>query len=245
MRKINIYSPTYYRLDKTRDSIDSIIDSMGMSENDVKLYITDNNSPNDMKDWLNTKASENVIVELLNSNVGKGEAINRTHKKARPSDYIISIDSDMVNNHKINWIDMMVDIMEKDGSLGLVASDFSEYGGSAHNWQALRIPKQVDKYNLLTGIDGLAGGCIILHSNDFTSLGGYTNSDIYIGDDAKLVEAVVNRLGKIAGVCKDIKLLHPPPKTEKEDKYQRWKFQKAHRSIEWNKQENSGFYENS
>ena len=126
-----------------------------------------------------------------------------------------------------------------------MASDFSEYGGSAHNWQALRIPKQVDKYNLLTGIDGLAGGCIILHSNDFTSLGGYTNSDIYIGDDAKLVEAVVNRLGKIAGVCKDIKLLHPPPKTEKEDKYQRWKFQKAHRSIEWNKQENSGFYENS
>ena len=40
MRKINIYSPTYYRLDKTRDSIDSIIDSYTILFD--KIYVFQN-----------------------------------------------------------------------------------------------------------------------------------------------------------------------------------------------------------
>ena len=105
-KKVNIYCPTYHRFEKTKDSISSIINSMVMSNNDVMLYIIDNNSPQEMKDWLEGQSSENVVVELLKENVGKGDAINDSFYKSRQSDYVISIDSDIVNKHNINWIDM-------------------------------------------------------------------------------------------------------------------------------------------
>ena len=50
-----------------------------------------------MKDWLASKQSPQVTVKLLKSNVGKGSAVNMVHSTARESDYIISIDGDMIS----------------------------------------------------------------------------------------------------------------------------------------------------
>ena len=70
-KKVNIYCPTYHRFEKTKESILSIIESIGLSDNDVHLYIVDNNSPEEMKNWLISKSCENVTVQLLEENVGK------------------------------------------------------------------------------------------------------------------------------------------------------------------------------
>ena len=71
------------------------------------------------------RSCENVTVQLLEENVGKGSAINKSHEGARTADYIISIDGDIINKRGVNWIDMFVEIIEID-SWSLIACDFKE-----------------------------------------------------------------------------------------------------------------------
>lgn len=243
-KKVNIYCPTYHRFEKTKDSIESIIKSLQMSSHDVMLYVVDNNSPDEMKAWLESKRSTNVSIDLLGQNIGKGKSVNLTHSKARKSDYIISIDSDIVNKRMTNWIDIFVDVMEMDNTWGLVACDFKE-GLNIHLLQTLNKTKNIgDKYTIKYGGDGIGGCVLIMKSEDFDKVNGYSNPDIYNGDDGCLIQSVKNKLKKKCGICEQVVLYHPPPSDELEKKYQTWKFKKAKRNIPWNKSPNTGFYEN-
>ena len=240
-KKVNIYCPTYHRFEKTKRSILSTIDSIDISNHDVHFYIVDNNSPTEMKDWLANQSCDNVTVELLSENVGKGSAVNQIHKKARESDYVISIDSDLINKRGINWIDMLVDVMEQDKEWGLIAC--SQEGLNCHIVQSLSKVKKVGQYNIKYGSIGIGGGALIISSSDFTNVGGYTNQDIFIGDDGELMASVTHKLRKLCGVCEQSILYHPHPNEGLESEYQKWKSDKARRKIGWDKNPNTGFYE--
>ena len=242
-KKVNIYCPTYHRFEKTKESILSIIESVDLSDNDVHLYIVDNDSPEEMKDWLAGNSCDNVTVKLLRENIGKGSAINKAHKEAREAEYIISIDSDLINKREINWIDMFVEVMEIDNSWGLIACDFQE-GLNVHLVKTLNKKATVGEYTIKHGSNGIGGCALIMKYNDFTKVGGYTNPDIYNGDDGHLIRSVLSELKKKCGICEQAILYHPLPEEGLESMYQRWKFAKAHRSIPWDKTPNTGFYEN-
>ena len=247
MRKtVNIYCPTYYRFDKVKASIKSIKKSIDISKHDVILFVVDNNSPKEVKDWLKDQSSANVAIRLLGENIGKGDAINGIHKSVRKADYIISIDSDIVNDKNLNWIDMFVEIMEADNTLGLVACAFSKDGLQIHHKHELTKNKKVlgNKYNISYGNRGVAGCALIMHYKDFDKVGGYNNKDIYTGHDGRLVQQVVQDLKKIAGVCEEVTLKHCLPSEGVEEDYQKWKSSKAKRKIKHDKTPNSGFYEN-
>ncbi len=244
-KKVNIYCPTYHRFEKTKQSISSIIESVDISNQDVMLYIVDNDSPKEMKEWLWAQSSENVVVELLNQNIGKGDAINNSFNKTRESDYIISIDSDIVNKRHINWIDMFVDVMEQDNEWGVIACDFQDGDGlNIHVKNDLRYSKKVANYNIKYGGLGIGGCALIMRSIDFRTLDGYNNGDIFTGHDGTLMNQVHKILRKRCGVCAEAILYHPQANTEIEKAYQIWKHKKAKRNIEWDKAPNTGFYEN-
>ena len=243
-KKVNIYCPTYHRFEKTKNSIKSIVKSVQMSSHDVMLYVVDNNSPQAMREWLEAQKETNVSVELLDQNIGKGQAVNLAHSKARKSDYVISIDSDIVNKRMTNWIDMFVEAMEIDNSWGLLACDFKE-GLNVHLVKDLnKIEAINEKYTIRHGSDGIGGCVLIMRSNEFTDVGGYTNEDIYNGDDGYLICSVKNKLKKKCGICEQVVLFHPIPDDGLEKEYQQWKFKKSKKNIPWDKAPNTGFYEN-
>ena len=95
---VNIYIPTYYRLKKTKRSIESIINSANKSKYDIAIYIGDNNTKlEDMKSWLQSLARSGKVHVLFSvENKGKASMINLLHSQARKCDYIFNIDSDMV-----------------------------------------------------------------------------------------------------------------------------------------------------
>ena len=63
--KVNIYTATYYRYEKTKKSIESLLDLAKKSRHDVKIYIGDNNSKIDeMRDWLKELNEKEELVEV-------------------------------------------------------------------------------------------------------------------------------------------------------------------------------------
>lgn len=238
-KKVNIYCTTYHRFNKTIDCIQSLIFSAELSSQDVHIYIVDNNSPQEMKNWLTSKRSPQVTVMLLKNNIGKGAAVNIVHSGARESDYIISIDGDMINSKELNWIDMLADILEIDEKIGLVSCDFS-----AHATSSLKQRKYIGDYTVKCGSLAIGGGCFMMRANEWDITGGYTNKDIYIEDDALLMRDIQDKLKKIPVVCEQAILHHPPSDTKEEKAFQEWKNKKARGIISKDKTENTGFYEN-
>jgi len=242
MRRINVYCPTYHRFNRTKDCVESLILSAGLSSHDVHIYVVDNNSPQEMKDWLSSKQAPQVTVRLLESNVGKGAAVNIVHSEARESDYIISIDGDIVNKRELNWIDMFVDVLELDETVGLVSCDFKE-GLNVHVVNSLKERKDVGDYTIKYGSLAIGGPSIMLRTNEWDTIGGYRNQDIYIEDDSTLMRDVAKKLKKTPVICEQAILYHPLSETQEEKAFQRWKDSKARGNIPKDKTENTGFFD--
>jgi hypothetical protein len=229
-KKVHIYMPTYYRLEKTIKSINSIIDLMATSEHCMKLFIGDNNSKNkDMQQWLKEiNKIGNVKVFFSNENIGKANMVNKLHHDnySDDLDYVFSIDSDMQKPKDIdyNTLDKMIEILENCDNIGLVSSNQQE---CCHHWFNRTIkPLKMGKYNLgftNNGI-GIAGGCIVMKVSDWDLLGGYKKDhDIYTGDDSILTYNVERKLCKDPVVAIDYYMLHPEVKDDEEKGYQEWK----------------------
>ena len=138
---------------------------------------------------------------------------------------------------------MFVEIIEIDSTWGLIACDFKE-GANTHLVKTLNKKATVGKYTIKYGSNGIGGGALIMKYSDFTKVGGYTNPDIYIGDDGHLIRSVSAQLKKKCGICEQAILFHPFPESDTEHKYQQWKFKKATNKIKRDKTPNTGFYEN-
>ena len=232
-KKINIYTPTYYRFEKTKNSILDIIELAKLSKHDIKIYIGDNNTNLDeMREWLkNIENSENMVsVYFSEENIGKANIVNYMDKNfsRKDYDYIFSIDSDMrrdTTNNKLddNVFDKMVEILENGENIGLVASNQSEL--SQHWYNRTVFTRESRGYTLgytNNGV-GVSGGCIVLRKSDWDKIGGYKeNHDIYTGDDSILTYNVFRILGKVAVIAHDFYLKHPTI-NEDEKGYTLWK----------------------
>lgn len=215
---INIYMPTYYRFEKTKKSIESILEHIKDSKYDIKLYIGDNNTKiKDMNDWL--KGLENVYFS--EENIGKANMINKLHSQARKCDYIFNIDSDMIAEN--DFIQPMIDCLELCDNVGLVSSNQKECN---QHWFERGVNKSEErgiKIGYAPDCVGVAGGCIVMRSQDWDEIGGYKeNHDIYTGDDGILTYNVGRKLGKRVLIAIDCYLIHPKP-TEEEKGYTEWK----------------------
>jgi hypothetical protein len=221
--KINIYIPTYYRLEKTKRSLLTIIEASQKSKYDIKIYVGDNNTKiNSMKEWLQNLAG--IELYLHSENIGKANMINLLHKKSRNCDYIFNIDSDMViedQNHQP--LEKMIQCLERCDNVGLVSSNQKECN---QHWFNRGVEKISERgYNLGYSPDGIgiAGGCIVMRTKDWDKIGGYKeNHDIYTGDDGILTYKVGRFLGKRVLISIDSYLLHPNP-SEDEKGYTEWK----------------------
>lgn len=234
--KVNIYTPTYYRFKKTKKAIDSIVESVNQSANDVMLYVGDNDSQDEqMKNWLKNDLAkhEKVKIFLSPKNIGKGMIINEMHKNTRDCDYFISIDSDMLadENDKYNWIDELVKLMEWEP-----AKNFGLFSTWQKEYNAHLLEQQTERTEFLGHeiwygtFGGVAGGCVIMKNEDFLNIGRYNLIDIYSGDDALLMRNVSEKMNKLVGITNTIRLTHQANEPDEKD-YQQWKIDKCHGKI--------------
>lgn len=235
-KKVHIYMPTYYRFNKTKKSINSIIELMATSEHHMKLFIGDNNSKNEeMQQWLESiNKIGNVKVYFSDKNLGKANMVNKLHKDNYSEDidnlnyaeYIFSIDSDMQKpkDMKYNTLDKMIEVLDNCDNIGLVSSNQQD---CCHHWFNRTVyPLKIGKYKLgfTTNGIGIAGGCIVMKAVDWNFLGGYKEDhDIYTGDDSILTYNVERKLCKDPVVAMDYYMLHPGVEDDEEKGYQEWK----------------------
>lgn len=261
-KKVNIYIPTYYRFQKTKDSITDMIFLAKESIHDIKIYIGDNNTQiPEMKNWLEelNKSEEIVEVYFNKENQGKAMVVNYMDKEIsrKDYDYIFSIDSDMriekdnkLNIYSDNIFDKMIEILEVCNNVGLVASNQSEL---SQHWYGKTVSVK-DNHGFKIGVTdngvGVSGGCICLRKEDWNKIGGYKeNHDIYTGDDSILTYNVFRKLGKESVISHDYYLKHP--KGDEEEKlYTEWKTNSWQRDNlnfikdNYTGSNNKGFYDN-
>lgn len=235
-KKINIYTPVYHRFDKTKQSLESIIDSIQKSINDIKLYVGINgieggeNSP--MEKWLNEIDKHDFVTLFKSSrNVGKAYIINEMYKKYKECDYVVSIDSDMIadENDQYNWIDELVKIMEHEPAKNFGLLSTWQKVGNCHVLKNLNQRTEFLGHWIKFGPSGIAGGCVIIRKKDFDDIGGYQPIDIYNGDDALLMRNISAK-NKLIGVVETIRLTHPETPSH-ELNYQEWKSKKAYGKL--------------
>ena len=117
----------------------------------------------------------------------------------------------------------MIDCLERCDNVGLVSSNQKDC--NQHWFTRGVIQYQERGFSVGYSADwvGVAGGCIVLRSEDWEAIGGYKeNHDIYTGDDGILTYNISRKLGKRVLVCCDAELLHPKP-GEDEKGYNEWK----------------------
>jgi hypothetical protein len=233
--KVNIFTPTYHRFEMTKRSIISIINNVQSSIYDTTLYICDNNSPVEMKEWLLSLQNDKVKVFLNDKNIGKAEIINKVYDLNSECDYFISIDSDFIADEEYNFIDAMVWCITNFTDFGLLSTFQKE--NDQQLWGDLKKEQTIGSH--VVGFDryhGVAGGCIILKKDVWDLVGRYdTYGGVYGYDDALLMQAV-NSKNKKVGVIKTVKLTHP---FDEDKKYIEWK------RYNISKRKKSGYHENS
>lgn len=234
-KRVHIYIPTYYRAEKTKKSILSIMEGIKTSQHDCHIYIGDNNTQDsELLDFLES-IKDQVIIFFSCENLGKARMINLLHsREIKKPDYIFSIDSDMVmdpapipgekrDGVTFNQMDGMIKLLERGHNLGLVSS--FQTGQSEHWFGRTVFEKRERGYRLgesKTGV-GVAGGCVCIRGDDWERIGGYEESyDIYTADDAILMDKVDKILKKRAVVGIDFPFYHPPS-GEDDPGYTKWK----------------------
>ena len=235
-KKVNIYLPTYYRFQKTKESIESILEDVEKSQYDVMVYIGDNNTKDsEMREWLsslpslyNSKDGEKKVkVEVYfgKKNIGKGMMVNHLYRNSRKCDYLFSIDSDMKVETE-NFVDKMLFHLTRIQNCGLISSQQS---GLSQHWWGRGVNEEVREgmnVGYSPGGVGVAGGCVCLRTVDWISVGMYReNHDIYTGDDGILTYNIQKKLGKDVLISKDCVMYHPPHEGEEEKGYMEWKME--------------------
>lgn len=235
-KKVNIYLPTYYRFQKTKESIESILEDVEKSQYDIMVYIGDNNTKDpEMKEWLSSLPSlydgkngeRKVKVEVYFSekNIGKGMMVNHLYRNSRKCDYLFSIDSDMKVETE-NFVDNMLFHLTRIQNASLISAQQS---GLSQHWWGRGVNEEVREgmnVGYSQGGVGVAGGCVCLRTVDWISVGMYReNHDIYTGDDGILTYNIQKKLGKDVLISKDCVMLHPPHEGEEEKGYVEWKME--------------------
>lgn len=219
--KVNIFAPTYHRFEMTKRCLESVIPMVESSQFDTKLFICDNNSDSEMQSWLKTLISDKVRVIISERNIGKAGIINKVYSSiGRDFDFIISLDSDLVFiDEGYNFIDEMVIAKNNNPEFGILST--FQQNNDQHLWDGLPRVKNTNNHSIAFGkFNSIAGGCIILHSQLWAQLGGYSlHGGVYGFDDGLMMQSV-HLSGKLTGVIKNVRLYHPH---DEDDDYRDWK----------------------
>ena len=217
--KVNIFAPTYHRLEMTKRCLESVIPQVESSIYDTTLFICDNNSDKEMTDWLTSLASSRVRVFLSDVNVGKAEIINRIYKNNSECDYFISMDSDMIADEEGNFIDSMVWHAHNMPEFGVLST--YQKNNDQHIWKGLTKEHEFEGKKVAHGqFNNIAGGCVILSKQMWDAIGNYKTHGKVYGYDDGLMMAGVHARRKKCGVMMDVKLTHP---YDEDDGYREWK----------------------
>jgi hypothetical protein len=219
--KVNLFIPTYHRLEMTKRCLESVLPLVETSQFDVNVFIGDNNSPKEMTDWLDTLSSEQVFIFKSDKNIGKAGIINQMYiQKGYDCDVLISLDSDMIFKYdSYNFIDEMVIALVENPEFGLL-STFQE-NNDQHLWNGLSETKTTKHHIIKYGkFNSVAGGCIVLSNVMWKTIGGYsTHGKVYGFDDGLMMQSV-HLKGAQVGVIENVKLFHPDDENEE---YRAWK----------------------
>jgi len=232
--RIYIFSATYHRLEKTKKSLLSlkkVIDNH--TEHDIKLFIGDNNSPQEMKDWLIETfkdQEDHYSLCLMDKNINKPNIINFMWDHCdKNCDVVCSFDSDMVvmEEHQ-DWLDRAVKCITELPNLGVLS--INQHEQCCHLWSGIPHRKEHEGNKIAFGrYTNVAGGCIFMKAEDWKALNGYRRTlPIFGGDDAFIMHDTHHHLKKIVGILEDVYLHHPGSESDDENKYIQWKSDVCH-----------------
>jgi glycosyltransferase involved in cell wall biosynthesis len=241
MEKINVYIITYgpHRIEEEKLCIQRTFEiAQKQKDFDIQIWVCDNNSPKEFTEWLTEWGSGKIHMHLHPENIGKGRIVNLVHKtKARPSDYICSLDSDMiiqedcVDVFKALHAGLNKQIVFKHGSFlsGVVVSD--QLLEPCHIWKNIKISLDIDGFNYKTTLgEGVAGGCLFMDTPKWNQLGGYAEVSTIFGGNDGYVMAMMRRNGMIPLIAMDARVEHRGAHDTPELKeFHKWKVQQARR----------------
>jgi hypothetical protein len=235
-KKINIFYPCYHRFESTKRSLSSLLPSVTSSEHYVNLYICDNNSPVEMRDWLKSLVNKRVVIYLLQENYGKAVAVNHVYNLHNECDYVISCDSDLVWEGKSNWIDEMVWCMERGFKFGLLA--VNQVGNGQHlsgltETTILRDESGKEHTIIYGKYNSIAGGCVCVRKKYWDKVKGYNEYGKKFGYDDAVLMMNINDYA-IPGVISSLPFYHP---FDTDEGYAKWKKQNIRNRPE------KGYYE--
>jgi len=219
----------------TKRCLDSVIPHVNESVHDTTLFICDNNSTTEMKEWLKGLVSDKVRVLMSNVNIGKAKIVNKIYNEyGSDCDYVISIDSDLIADEpEYNFIDESVQYMINFPEFGLLST--FQKNNDQHIWQHLTQETEKQGRVVCHGeYCGIAGGCVILNKNVWDSIGNYnTYGEVYGYDDGLLIKEVYDK-SLMVGVIRDVKLTHP---LDNDEGYADWKL------LNISRRSTKGYYE--
>lgn len=242
---------TYNRLEYTINSVRSVIKDLSKSTRNHKLVVVDNGSQYGLDSCLKLMHSHCKFpfeLVLYNFNVGKAKAVNNVVAKyGEVQSILCSFDGDLVVDEHGCFFDKMEETfigLHKYGNYDILCANLT--GNNAHNLRLLRgihyTPFGKILYNPKGG-SGVAGGCLVMDTAIFTSLGGYrTNQGIYGGNDGFLIVDVMKRNpNALVGMVESLSVFHP---FEHDEGYERYKREAIDKIRKTGFGETKGFYDN-
>lgn len=225
---------TYNRLERTIDSVHSVVSDLKKSKKNHRLVVVDNCSRDGTAKCLAMMQARNRCFHELvlnNFNLGKAKAINGVVEKYHKEDTILcSYDGDLIIDNDYDgrsFFDIMEDayiLALRDCKFAILCANLT--GDMAHNMRLLRamaaIPQGEILYNPKGGC-GVAGGCITVSIDIFVKSGCYrTNHGVYGGNDGFLIADVMANYPEYRiGMAKFLSLYHPFEKDEGYEKFKR------------------------
>jgi len=234
--------PVYFREPTVRLALPTVLETcFDCVSLDVMVRLVDNRSNDTLRNFLlelqETYGKDKVVVDLLDRNYGKAEAIDvavrSTFNEYGPFEWLVSCDSDIV--HQINgWPEILVKCFDAIPNAGMISPLYTHNGNNPVPPQPSHSAFQVDGVGnvVLHYGSGVAGGCFITTHYLWSVVGGYSRSvGVYGGVDGLFRLAMAKDLGRMCGYVDAFAIEHFNDK-EKYADYQEWKVAVQHRIMQ-------------
>lgn len=178
--KVSIIIPCYNQVVFTYKCLVSILETVDFNKYPYEIILADDVSTDATKDFY--KYSENVVLSRNEENLGFLRNCNKAALLAR-GEYILFLNND--TEVKTNWLSSLVDLIESNGSFGMVGSKFiypngtlQEAGGiiwsdgSAWNYGRGDDPNE-PQYNYVREADYISGASIMIRKSLWDEIGGF------------------------------------------------------------------------
>lgn len=178
--KVSIVIPCYNQVDYTYRCLRSILNVTDFEKNPYEVIIADDVSTDATREL--GMYTENLIIARNRENMGFLKNCNQAAAAAR-GDYIFFLNNDTTVSE--NWLSSLVELMEKDRSIGMAGSKLiypdgrlQEAGGiiwadgSGWNYGRLQNPDEPE-YNYVKEVDYISGAAIMIRRSLWLELGGF------------------------------------------------------------------------